>query len=64
MRDYALKSEVGYKLSHGMWAIGHQCKDCVHASEIKDGLFCSVVRAKVNAHGTCIKHKPSEDKNE
>ena len=64
MRDYMLKSDVGYKLTGGMKAVGHQCKNCISASEIRDGYYCSVVRAKVKACGTCTQHKPIEDKNE
>ena len=59
-----LKSEVGYKLSSGMRAIGHQCKNCVYAQEIRDGYIRSVVMTKVKARGTCTQHKQIEDKNE
>ena len=56
VRDYKLKSEVGYKLSQGMTAVGNQCKDCVHATPAgmeKGKWYCAKVRALVSHNGTC-----------
>lgn len=58
MKDYETKTFVGYKISQGMSAVGHQCRNCMNAVEAenpvrKDTLFCVHVRALVKPNGTC-----------
>ena len=64
MSQLKTKTQVGYKITMGMRAVGNQCRACAHSTQSEQdpaALFCLEIRQQVKPNGACSCLQYKED---